>query len=364
MKQQGFVRGQVSIVTPVYNGESHLAQMLESVLAQTYSKIEMILADDGSTDRTIQVAESYCKRFADRGYGYRIVRGNHVNASGAMNRGFPYVTGEYLIWPDSDDVLEPESVEKRVRFLEEHPQYQCVRSMSYYFDKVRGVLGRADEKTGDLTKEELFWDILEFKTYVCCGCYMVKTAPFFEIYTERCIPEYPVGQNFQMLLPFMYYHKCPTIQERLYGVFVREGSHSRTVLTQEEEEQKFRDYENLVDEIADICKINDRKSKRRILFWKMKRRYNIARKYGRKWKMINALLRMCLCGEEGWNLAKEYMRTWRNKHSRHKKRIWPYWKYKIKVLRWVLKIKTWMYWRIRKGFAGLRNFCKGIFARS
>ena len=49
-----------------------------------------------------------------------------------LNRGFPFVTGEFLIWPDGDDVLEQESVKKRVEFLQEHPEYRCVRSLGYY----------------------------------------------------------------------------------------------------------------------------------------------------------------------------------------------------------------------------------------
>lgn len=79
-----------------------------------------------------------------------------------------------------------------------------------------------------------------------------------------------MGQNFQMLLPYMYHHKCPTIPEPLYGVCVREGSHSRMRLMQEEEEKKYRDYERLVDEIAEICGIHDKESRRRIACWKEK----------------------------------------------------------------------------------------------
>ena len=166
-----FCGGKVSVVTPVYNGEFHLARMLDSILKQTYDQIDMILVDDGSMDGTADVAESYREKFADRGYGYQIIRAEHRCASGAINQGLPYVTGEYLIWPDSDDVLEPKSVQARVEFLETHPQYQCVRSLSYYFNAETGELSkRADEKTGDLNKEELFWDIMESKTFVCCGC--------------------------------------------------------------------------------------------------------------------------------------------------------------------------------------------------
>lgn len=376
MKRQEFIHGKVSVVTPVYNGELHLAQMLDSILAQTYPNIEMILADDGSEDKTIQIAESYQEKFINRGFEYYIIKGVHKNASGAINCGLPYVTGEYLVWPDSDDVLEPESIEKRVRFLEENSQYQCVRSLSYYFDKVNGVLDKTDEKIGDLTKEDLFWDILEFRTYVCCGCYMIRSKPFFDIYPERHIPEYPVGQNFQMLLPFMYKYKCPTIQEHLYGVFVREGSHSRTPLAQEQEEKKFRYYEELVDEIANICKIKDKVSKQRILLWKMKRRYCIARKYGRKGKALGALFMLCLCGKPGLELVKDYTHECHRKIVLEKIKTWLYWRIKekytclvrayygginTKSLAGVLKIETWIYWRLRKGFAKLRRGCWKIY---
>lgn len=85
-----------------------------------------------------------------------------------------------------------------------------------------------------------------------------------------------------MLLPFTYKYKCPTIQEYLYGVCVREGSHSRRELTQEEEEKKFKGYEELIDEIADICHIKDKASRKRISAWKARRARWLAVKYGNK----------------------------------------------------------------------------------
>lgn len=203
-----------------------------------------------------------------------------------------------MIWPDSDDVLEPESVKRRVEFLKSHPQYQCVRSLSYYFNAETGKMSeRADEKTGDLSKEDLFWDILESKTFVCCGCYMLRSERFFEIYPERHIPEYTVGQNFQMLLPFMHRYKCPTIQEKLYGVYTREGSHSRRQLTEAEELKKYRDYEKMIDEIASICNIKDKASKDHLTYWKANRRRQIAWKYDRKGLLVSALFQLCKCGD-------------------------------------------------------------------
>ncbi len=274
-----FIKDKVSVIIPVFNGEHHLGRMLDSVLSQTYFWVEVILVDDGSTDHTLRVAEGYREKFEKKGYDYRIVRSKHRNASAAINCGLPYVTGEFLIWPDSDDRLEKESVKKRVKFLKENPRYQCVRSLAYYFEEGSQRRVPADEKTGDVSKEDIFWDILESRTYVCCGCYMLRAEKFFEIYPERRIPEYDVGQNFQMLLPFMYHYLCPTMTEKLYGVCVRKGSHSRRVLTEEEEKKKYQDYEKLIDEIALICHIGDEKSGDRIAYWKIKRRYMIAVKY-------------------------------------------------------------------------------------
>lgn len=293
-----YIKDLVSAVVPVYNGEQHLFHILDTVLEQTYPEIQLILVDDGSSDRTLSVAESYREKFAARGYGYHIVRTSHKNASAAINCGLPYVTGEYLIWPDSDDRLERDSVEKRVRFLKTHPQYQCVRSLSYYYSGLTGELLPADEKTGDLSKEDQFWDILECRTFVCCGCYMLRSEPFFEIYPKRHIPEYDVGQNFQMLLPFMFFHSCPTIPERLYGVCVREGSHSRRKLTKKEEYRKYHDYERLVDEIASICQIKDRAARKRIACWKMKRRYDLASRYGNRKQAVKAAWHMIKYGEQ------------------------------------------------------------------
>lgn len=299
------VKNLVSIVTPVYNGEAHLARFLDSVLAQSWDDIEMILTDDGSEDGTLEAAEAYRDAFAGRGFGYRIVTGGHRNASAAINRGLLYVRGEFLIWPDSDDVLERDSIRMRVEFLRENPQYQCVRSLGRYVDEA-GRPDDADERRGDLGEEHLFFSVLESRTFVCCGCYMLRTEPFFAIYTERRIPEYDVGQNFQMLLPFLHAYRCPTLPRELYTVYIRPGSHSRRVLTRQEEEKKYADYERLIDEIAKICKITDRDEKRRLTLWKQKRRLSVYEKYGEKGRAAAAFLRICMC--RGLSF-REFLRT-------------------------------------------------------
>lgn len=288
----------VSIVSPIYNGAKWLHYLLDSVLAQNYDNIEMIIVDDGSTDNSVELALSYSERFNERGYSFRVVQEEHKSASGAINEGLKFVTGDYLIWPDSDDVLEPESVSTRVKFLDEHPEYNAVRSTMYYFLDGTGERTKADEKIGDVEKEDLFFDILESKTFVACGCYMLRFKVFLGIYPDRHIPEYPVGQNFQMLLPFMYHNKCKTIAKELYGVNVHEGSHSRTPLTEEQEYAKFRHYENMMRDLIMVAGISDKADLKRIKLWIMRRRKWLANKYGNKIGLLLAHWELVKLGDE------------------------------------------------------------------
>lgn len=272
-------RGLVSVVTPVYNGEAYVSRLLDSVLVQGYSHIEMILVDDGSADGTYGIAAAYVPKFEAKGYSLQIIRAPHRNASAAINEGLRHVTGEYLVWPDADDELYPDSIARRVGFLKEHPEYECVRSLMAYVPEEIGESVPEQATLGDMTKEELFWDILEDRTFSCSGCYMLKTEEFFHIYSTKKIPEYDVGQNYQMLLPFLFRNKCPTIPEKLYRVYVRPDSHSRQKRTEAEETFRYQLFEDLVDEILEICGLTDnRAAVDRIALWKARRRAYLLRK--------------------------------------------------------------------------------------
>lgn len=271
--------GVVSSVTPVYNGEKYIYKLLDSLLAQTWENVQVIIVDDGSNDNTVEAVEAYRNKFEYKGYEFIVVKCEHRNASAAIKQGLKYVTGEYLIWPDGDDELTPESIEKRIRFLINHPEYSCVRSTQKYVDFVTGSEVENEERIGNLDTRKLFWDILFAKTYVCCGCYMLKSEYFFKLYEGYEFPVYNVGQNFQMLLPFMYYYECPTINEPLYIVNRRTDSHSARVLTEAEEKNKYSDYENLIDDIAHIIGITSEGELRQLAVWKLNRRLIIGKKY-------------------------------------------------------------------------------------
>ena len=106
---------QVSVVVPVYNIEAHLRQCLDSVAGQTLSDLEIICVDDGSTDASPAILGEYARRDPR----FRVVRQANAGPGVARNRGMELVTGEYLIFLDSDDWFEPDFLERMAVRAEE-----------------------------------------------------------------------------------------------------------------------------------------------------------------------------------------------------------------------------------------------------
>lgn len=103
----------VSIVIPVYNGSNFLKEAIDSALAQTYSNIEVIVVNDGSTDNgaTDSIARSY-------GDKIRYFSKPNGGVSTALNLGIQNMTGHYFSWLSHDDVYKPEKVARQIEFIE------------------------------------------------------------------------------------------------------------------------------------------------------------------------------------------------------------------------------------------------------
>jgi glycosyltransferase involved in cell wall biosynthesis len=100
----------VSVVIPAHNREAHLARALESVLAQTYSELEVLVVDDGSEDGTRRIAEEYARKDSRV---QPIVHGQKKGAQAARNTGIQGSRGQWIAFLDSDDYWLPDSLEAR-----------------------------------------------------------------------------------------------------------------------------------------------------------------------------------------------------------------------------------------------------------
>jgi cellulose synthase/poly-beta-1,6-N-acetylglucosamine synthase-like glycosyltransferase len=122
----------VSVIVPVYNRDQFVGDTIESVLAQTFGAWELIVFDDGSSDRTRDVAD----RYASGDGRIRVGSGANGGVAAARNRGLSLATSgsEFVIFLDSDDLWEPDALETLVATLDEHPEYVSVYCLARCID--------------------------------------------------------------------------------------------------------------------------------------------------------------------------------------------------------------------------------------
>jgi glycosyltransferase involved in cell wall biosynthesis len=103
----------VSIIIPCYNGEAYLQEAIESALAQTYRPVEVIVVDDGSTDRSSEIAQKLPVRY---------IRQPNRGLTKSRNLGVRKSRGSYVVFLDADDRLKPDAVKTGLRVLAGHPE--------------------------------------------------------------------------------------------------------------------------------------------------------------------------------------------------------------------------------------------------
>ncbi len=124
----------VSIVIPVYNVESFLKQCLNSIISQTFKNIEIIIIDDGSTDKSPQIIEEYKKNDSRI---MAVFLEKNVGAGNARNEGIKIASGKYIVFIDSDDWITEDYIEKLYNSIE---KYNCdmISANFYTYDTATG----------------------------------------------------------------------------------------------------------------------------------------------------------------------------------------------------------------------------------
>ena len=129
----------VSVIIPVYNRVKYIYDCLESVLTQSYRKLEIIVIDDGSTDGT----GSEIKKIQDKRIQY-IYQENSGHPGMARNSGLKKAHGDYIAFLDSDDIWQPEKIEKQIALISD--EQPVISTRSYYI------------LDGNHTKDSVFHD--------------------------------------------------------------------------------------------------------------------------------------------------------------------------------------------------------------
>jgi glycosyltransferase involved in cell wall biosynthesis len=227
----------VSLVVPCFNVSPYINRLIDSILAQTWDHIELIMVNDGSTDGTRDIISSRERDLRNKCQKLLIIDQENKGLAGAVNTGLQHISGEFLSWPDPDDWLVPESLEWRVDAMRRYPDVGLIRGNAYEFNEKEQKVTQCFLPPSDRESilENAFEDMVFLRGYKAPIAHMARTAHFLDANRSRSIYfDKRSSQNQQMLLPLM--QKYPVLEmRRPIGYYcVRDDSRSRAHRTPED----------------------------------------------------------------------------------------------------------------------------------
>ena len=160
----------VSILVPAYNAESWLAETLRSALAQTWPRLEVIVVDDGSKDRTLEVARTF------ESNKVKVVTQPNMGAPGTRNKAFDHAQGTYIQWLDADDLLDPRKIATQMAVAAEignrRVPLACPFGQFYY--RPEKAIFSATSLWRDLTPTEYFLTRFNDNTFFQTDTWLVS----------------------------------------------------------------------------------------------------------------------------------------------------------------------------------------------
>ncbi|SKB63788.1 Glycosyl transferase family 2 [Lachnospiraceae bacterium] len=278
----------ISIISPCYNGAKYLERYFEGILSQKYKNIEVIFVDDGSTDDTAQIAGYYGDKLREKGIRFIYIYQENAGQAAAINKGLEVFNGDYLMWLDSDDIILPDNISKKLDFLNNHPECGFVlHGIEIVNDDDRDVVvDRSIRKKPD-GEDTFFSDLIYSRNIVWVpGTMLVRRECVLAAIPHRNIFVSREGQNWQLWLPLTYKFKAGYLDEYLLKCVAHNGSHSRQTRTLEEimkREEKFIEICcETVDRIPDMTEDEKKYWNREIRIFHYKNNCNYAIDYGNR----------------------------------------------------------------------------------
>ena len=197
----------ISVVMSVYNTEKYVAEAIESILNQTLTNLEFIIVDDGSTDNSLEIFQSYIK--IDNRVKV-IVNPENIGLAKSLNRGISIARGKYIARMDADDISLPRRLIKQLDFLESNPEIDVVGSNYTRIDTHSNVLTTTDKPTSPA----LIWWNLYFGNPIAHPTVMMRRSLFLDG-KIRYDEQIPVAQDYHLWHQVIEDHSISNIPESL-----------------------------------------------------------------------------------------------------------------------------------------------------
>ncbi len=160
----------ISVIIPSYNRDKTLPRAIDSVLTQTFSDLELLIVDDGSTDNTREVVEEYMLKDSRVKYIYQ----ENARQAAARNNGIKHSRGEFTAFLDSDDEWLSDKLKKQIEYLETHPEFSMVYSNQLMCDS-EGASRFLRYRNDQMVEGNILIDLLERRIYCSTQSVMVRS---------------------------------------------------------------------------------------------------------------------------------------------------------------------------------------------
>lgn len=244
----------VSLITPCYNCSAYLPRLIKSVLAQNYPKIEHIFIDDGSTDDTHEIIESYRDQYGAKGISMVCHRQENQGPGGAVNHGLKLFTGEFVSMPDSDDFFYPYAISNAVQFFQRRPECGILQMNNDLFSEndLQRPVGTTfqQRKYNNINDKSALLEgfLLEKYQVMASTGLMFRANAFLSINPKREIYPSRSGQNWQVILPLIYSTGLGLLEEVQGAIIIRLNSHSHALPTIRDRIQRGIEHEKILQE--------------------------------------------------------------------------------------------------------------------
>ena len=171
----------ISVIVPVYNVEEYLEECLESIQYQTYTDIEVILVNDGSTDSSTEI----CERFCQADSRFRLINQENKGQSAARNRGVKESVGQFIMFVDSDDIINKDVLEVLLPYMKKDVDIvECGMTRNkeeFFLNKTSTIIFEGDAKEAILN---------------CISFDAVKFCAFTKLYRREIVEKIPFLEGY------------------------------------------------------------------------------------------------------------------------------------------------------------------------
>lgn len=238
----------VSIVTPCYNGAEYLPRFFDSILLQQYGHLQLVFANDGSTDSTLDIARYYQSKFEEQKIDFVILSQDNKGQASALNRGLKEAKGEFILCMDSDDSLSENYISEAVKYMEKNQSAAYCYGSACSLNEQGNVLEDIGKRISE-NEKDMFYDIIFHPQKVFFSGYLIRTECFDKVIKDREIYTGKGGQNVQILLPLAWSYGEPAFIDNItYNYYIRSDSHSHSQTTTEKVIAQLVNYKKILIE--------------------------------------------------------------------------------------------------------------------